>query len=79
MLDAYENQVREWLGVDPGITAVDVLKRLQDIAPASTLTKQHRRTVQRSLETWRAEAVRQWIDQCQWEAEPTEALGSGNA
>lgn len=79
MLDAYENQVHEWLGVDPGITAVDVLKRLQDIAPASTLTKQHRRTVQRSLETWRAEAVRQWIDQCQWEAEPTEALGSGNA
>ena len=79
MLDAYEAQVRDWLKVDPGITAVDVLKRLQDTAPAGMVTEQRLRTVQRSLETWRAEAVRQWIDQCQWEAEPTEALGSGNA
>jgi hypothetical protein len=79
MLDAYEDQVREWLGVEPGVTAVDVLKRLKNIAPASTFTERHLRTVQRSLETWRAEAVRQWIDQCQWEAESPEALGSGNA
>ena len=78
MLDAYEDQVREWLKVEPGITAVDVLKRLQDIAPASTFTEQHLRTVQRSLETWRAEAVRQWIDQCRWEPEPIEARGDAN-
>ena len=75
MLDGYVAQVRGWLSVEPGITAVDVLKRLQDITPTGTFTARHLRTVQRSLETWRAEAVRQWIDQCGWEAEHLEAVG----
>jgi hypothetical protein len=32
-------------------------------------TAKHLRTVQRALESWRADAVRQWIDQCHSEAE----------
>ncbi|WP_157267150.1 hypothetical protein [Azohydromonas aeria] len=66
MLDKYEAQIRQWLAVQPGITAVDVLQRLLDIAPAGTFASKHLRTVQRALEIWRAEAVRQWIDQCRW-------------
>lgn len=67
MLDAYEAQIREWLKVEPGITAVDAVKRLQDLAPIGAFTGKHLRTVQRALEAWRAEAIRQWIDQCRWE------------
>jgi hypothetical protein len=78
MLDAYEPQVRDWLKFEPGITAIDVLSRLQDIAPG-TFAVEHLRTVQRALEAWRAEAVRQWIDQCQWEPEHLEALADGSA
>jgi hypothetical protein len=69
MLDAYEVQVRDWLTVEPGITAVDALRRLQSIAPAGTFTAKHLRTVQRALEAWRAEAIRQWIDQCRLQPE----------
>jgi hypothetical protein len=79
MLDAYELQVRDWLKVDPGISAVDVLKQLQVIAPTDTFTSQHLRTVQRSLETWRAEAVRQWIEQCRADFDALEALEDGSA
>ena len=68
MLDAYETQVREWLKVEPGITAVDALKRLQDVSQNGTFTDKHLRTVQRALEAWRGEAIRQWIDQCRWES-----------
>jgi len=67
MLDSYETQVRDWLKVEPGLTAVDMLKRLHDIAPAGTFTAKHLRTVQRALETWHAEAIRQWINQCRVE------------
>ena len=73
MLDAYATQVRDWLNVEPGLTAVDALKRLQDSAPAGTFTATHLRTVQRALEQWRAEAIRQWIDQCRLEPEGSES------
>jgi hypothetical protein len=73
MLDAYETQVRDWLKVEPGLTAVDMLRRLQDMAPAGTFTSKHLRTVQRALETWRAEAIRQWIDQCRVEPDDLES------
>lgn len=79
MLDAYEPQVHDWLKLEPGVTAVDVLRRLTDVAPAGTFTAKHLRTVQRSLEGWRAEAVRQWIDQCRWEADHLEALEGSSA
>lgn len=74
MLDAYEAQVRDWLSLEPGITAVHVLRRLQDTAAAGTFTTRHLRTVQRSLELWRADAVHQWIDRCRWEIEPLDAI-----
>lgn len=64
MLDAYDAQAREWLKDAPGTTAVEVLRRLQEIAPPGALTAKHLRTVQRALEGWRAEAIRHWIDQC---------------
>jgi hypothetical protein len=73
MLDAYETQVRDWLKLEPGLTAVDMLRRLQDMAPAGTFTAKHLRTVQRALETWRAEAIRQWIDQCRVEPDDPES------
>jgi hypothetical protein len=73
MLDAYETQVRDWLKTEPGLTAVDMLRRLQDIAPAGTFTAKHLRTVQRALETWRAEAIRQWIDQCRLDSDSPES------
>jgi hypothetical protein len=72
MLDAYEAQVRDWLQVEPGISAVDALARLQGVAPPGMFTASHLRTVQRALEGWRADAVRQWIDQCRWEADQLE-------
>lgn len=78
MLDAYELQVREWLKVEPGISAVDTLKLLQDVAPIGTFTDKHLRTVQRALEAWRAEAIRQWIDQCRWEPGDLDAARLGN-
>jgi hypothetical protein len=71
MLDAYEPQVRDWLRNEPGITAVDMLSRLRATAPG-TFGVKHLRTVQRALEAWRADAVRQWIDQCRWEVEQHE-------
>jgi len=74
MLDAYESQVRDWLKVEPGITGADVLRRLRAIASEGTFAGTHLRTVQRALEAWRTEAVRQWIDQCQWEPEHLDAL-----
>jgi hypothetical protein len=79
MLDAYEPQVREWLKLEPGVTAVDVLRRLTEVAPAGTFTTKHLRTVQRSLEGWRAEAVRRWIDECRWETAQLDALECSNA
>ena len=79
MLDAYEPQVRDWLKFEPGLTAADVLRRLQDIAPTGAFAAKHLRTVQRALEAWRTEAVRQWIDQCQWEPEHLGALADGIA
>jgi hypothetical protein len=73
MLDAFETQVRDWLMLEPGLTAVDTLKRLQDIAPARMFAAKHLRTVQRALEVWRAEAIRQWIDQCRLEPDDRES------
>jgi hypothetical protein len=69
MLDAFEDQARNWLKRQPGMTAVEILKRLREIAPAGTFTDKHLRTVQRALATWRADAIRQWIDQCRQETE----------
>jgi hypothetical protein len=68
MLDAYEIQVSDWLQVEPGMTAAEVLRRLQEIAPVGTFAAKHLRTVQRALEAWRAEAIRHRIAQCQWES-----------
>lgn len=48
MLDKYEAQIRQWLAAQPGITAVDVLQRLQDVASAGTFTSNHLQTVQRA-------------------------------
>jgi hypothetical protein len=73
MLDVFEPQVRDWLKVEPGITAVDVLARLREVAPSGTFTAKHLRTVQRALEPWRAEAIRQWLDQCRLEPEGDES------
>jgi hypothetical protein len=73
MLDAYEAQVGDWLKDEPGLAAGDMLKRLQDIAPAGTFTAKLLRTVQRALETWCAEAIRQWIDQCRLEPDDPES------
>lgn len=64
MLDAFELEVFGWLMAEPGITAVEVLKRLEAVAPAGMFTMKHLRTVQRSLEVWRADVVRQRISQC---------------
>ncbi|MDR6861350.1 hypothetical protein [Variovorax guangxiensis] len=69
MLDAYEDQVRSWLQRQPGMTAVEILKRLRELSPAGTFTDKHLRTVQRALSAWRADAIRQWIDQCRLEIE----------
>jgi len=69
----YESQVPDWLKFGLGIAATDVLRRPQDIAPDDTFAAKHLRTVQRALESWRAEAVGQWIGQCQWEAAYLEA------
>jgi len=69
MLDAYEDQARNWLKRQPGMTAVEILGRLQELAPPGTFTDKHLRTVQRALATWRADAIRQWIDQCRREVE----------
>lgn len=69
MLDAYEDQTRRWLQRQPGMTAVEILERLRELAPAGTFTDTHLRTVQRALATWRADAIRQWIDQCRIETE----------
>ena len=69
MLDAYEDQTRRWLQRQPGMTAVEILERLRELAPAGTFTDAHLRTVQRALATWRADAIRQWIDQCRMETE----------
>lgn len=73
MLDAYETQVRDWLKIEPGLTAVDMLKRLQDVAPPGTFSANHLRTVQRALEDWRVEAIRQWIEQCRLKPDHTES------
>lgn len=73
MLDVYEDQARGWLQRQPGMTAVEILKRLRELAPAGTFTDKHLRTVQRALAAWRADAIRQWIDQCRLE---TDARGS---
>ncbi|MDM0050603.1 hypothetical protein [Variovorax sp. J22R115] len=73
MLDAYEDQARNWLQRQPGMTAVEILKRLRELAPPGTFTDKHLRTVQRALSAWRADAIRQWIDQCRLE---TDAHGS---
>lgn len=51
------------------MTAVEILKRLRELAPAGTFTDKHLRTVQRALSAWRADAIRQWIDQCRLETE----------
>ena len=69
MLDAYEDQVHNWLQRQPGMTAVEILKRLRELAPAGTFTDKHLRTVQRALSAWRADAIRRWIDQCRLETE----------
>lgn len=69
MLDAYEDQARNWLKRQPGMTAVEILGRLQELAPPGTFTDKHLQTVQRGLATWRADAIRQWIDQCRQEVE----------
>ncbi|WP_162584600.1 hypothetical protein [Variovorax sp. RA8] len=69
MLDAYENQVRNWLQRHPGMTAVEILKRLRELAPTGTFTDKQLRTVQRALSAWRADAIRRWIDQCRLETE----------
>ncbi|MDQ0028076.1 hypothetical protein J2X90_005929 [Variovorax paradoxus] len=69
MLDAYEDHTRNWLQRQPGMTAVEILDRLRELAPAGTFKATHLRTVQRALATWRAEAIRQWIDQCRAETE----------
>jgi len=73
MLDNYEDQARSWLQRQPGLTAVEILQRLRELAPAGTFTDKHLRTVQRALAVWRADAIRQWIDQCRLE---TDARGS---
>ncbi|MBT2326394.1 hypothetical protein J7E62_29185 [Variovorax paradoxus] len=62
MLDAYEDQTRSWLQRQPGMTAVEILDRLRALAPTGTFKETHLRTVQRALATWRAEAIRQWIE-----------------
>jgi hypothetical protein len=69
MLDAYEDQARSWLQRQPGMTAVEILKRLRELAPAGTFTDKHLRTVQRALSAWRSDAIRQWIDQCRLETD----------
>jgi len=76
MLDTHEAQVRAWLMVEPGITAVEVLRRLQDIAPSAFAAK-HLRTVQRALEAWRAEVIRERIRQSQWEIDSHEMSADG--
>jgi len=79
MLDAYEDRARNWLKHEPGMTAVEILDRLQDLAPAGTFTDKHLRTVQRALVAWRADAIRQWIDQCRLETEINESFAKQSA
>ena len=74
MLDAYEDQARYWLKRQPGMTAVEILKRLQQVAPAGVFTDKHLRTVQRALAAWRADAIRQWIDECRMDTDTNRAL-----
>jgi hypothetical protein len=64
--------------VEPGITAVDALKRLQNVAPLGTFADKHLRTVQRALEAWPAEAIWQWIDRCRWESADLDTARMGS-
>lgn len=69
MLGAHEATIRSWLQAEPGITAVEALRRLQNMTPPGEFTDRHLRTVQRALQAWRADAIRQWIDRCRRETE----------
>lgn len=73
MLDAYEDQARYWLKRQPGLTGVEILQRLQQVAPAGLFTDKHLRTIQRALAAWRADAIRQWIAECRLVSDPTES------
>ncbi|MDX9716368.1 MAG: transposase family protein [Thauera sp.] len=79
MLDAFELQVFGWLMAEPGITAVEVLKRLEAVAPAGMFATKHLRTVQRALEVWRADVIRQRISECGLDHEARTALEDGGA
>jgi len=78
-LDAFELQVFGWLMAEPGITAVEVLKRLEAVAPAGMFATKHLRTVQRALEVWRADVIRQRISECGLDHEARTALEDGGA
>jgi hypothetical protein len=79
MLDSYEDRARNWLKREPGMTAVEILKRLRNFAPPGTFTDKHLRTVQRALVRWRADAILQWIDQCRLETEINQTFAKRSA
>jgi hypothetical protein len=60
MLDAVRDQIHGWLEAEPGLSAKDVLERLQALAPERFEVTQLR-TVQRAVKAWRARSAREII------------------
>jgi hypothetical protein len=60
MLDDQETRIRAWLKAEPALSAQAVLMRLIEVLP-DRFTKQHLRTVQRAVKSWRGEMARSLI------------------
>jgi hypothetical protein len=60
MLDDLDEQIRIWVAEEPGVTGVEILRRIKALHPIR-LTNKHARTVQRAVKRWRAEAARRVI------------------
>ena len=60
MLDDVQDQLRAWLDEQPGVTATEVLARLEAMYP-DRFTDKHLRTIQRAVKHGRAQAARRII------------------
>jgi hypothetical protein len=83
MLDAYAPTINGWLAVEPHISAIVILARLSNLAPAM-FARQQRRTVQRVLRDWRGRAARTLLDNAAAQLAPphpqplTPSVGTGH-
>jgi hypothetical protein len=60
MLDDLDEQIRIWVAQEPGVTGIEILRRIKALHP-DRFTDKHARTVQRAVKRWRAEAARRII------------------